>query len=83
MSTKEAQSKCPALVLVSGEDLTPYRQASKRILAVLERFGPAQRLGMDEVFVDLTLEVEARMAKGAAPCVFAGHVHDGSQVRLF
>jgi nucleotidyltransferase/DNA polymerase involved in DNA repair len=39
---------------VSGEDLTPYRAASKAIAAVLQRFGPAERLGMDEVFVDAT-----------------------------
>ena len=25
MSTKEARKKCPSLVLISGEDLTPYR----------------------------------------------------------
>lgn len=42
------------MVQVPGEDLTPYRAASKAIAAVLQRFGPAQRLGMDEVFVDVT-----------------------------
>lgn len=26
MGIKDAKAKCPALVLVSGEDLTPYRQ---------------------------------------------------------
>ena len=34
---------------MSGEDLTPYRRASKAILAVLSRYGPAERLGLDEV----------------------------------
>ncbi len=34
---------------MSGEDLTPYRRASKAIMAVLSRFGPAERLGLDEV----------------------------------
>ena len=43
-----------AWLQVPGEDLTPYRAASKAILSVLQRFGPAQRLGMDEVFVDVT-----------------------------
>ncbi len=38
-----------SLYVLSGEDLTPYRAASKRILAVLSRFGPAERLGLDEV----------------------------------
>ena len=27
MGITEAQQKCPELVLVSGEDLTPYRHA--------------------------------------------------------
>jgi nucleotidyltransferase/DNA polymerase involved in DNA repair len=54
MATTEGLKKCPGLILVSGEDLTPYRAASKAILSVLNRFGPAERLGMDEVFVDVT-----------------------------
>ncbi len=45
----EAKQQVPSLVLVNGEDLTPYRQASKRIFSVLARFGTAERLGMDEV----------------------------------
>lgn len=44
-----AKERCPGLVLISGEDLSPYRQASKQILSVLQRFGVAERLGMDEV----------------------------------
>lgn len=38
MAIKDAQAKCPGLVMVSGEDLTPYRAASKQILAVLSRW---------------------------------------------
>ena len=45
----QARKRCPELVLVSGEDLTPYRRASKGIMGVLSRFGPAERLGLDEV----------------------------------
>ncbi len=48
-----AKERCPGLVLVSGEDLSPYRQASKQILGVLQRFGVAERLGMDEVCISL------------------------------
>jgi DNA polymerase iota len=44
-----AKERCPGLVLINGEDLSPYRQASKQILSVLQRFGVAERLGMDEV----------------------------------
>ena len=35
MGLKDAVAQCPELQLVSGEDLTPYRAASKQILAVL------------------------------------------------
>lgn len=55
---------------VSGEDLTPYRAASKAILSVLQRFGPAERLGMDEVWVDAT-QARARMCTPAAACTRA------------
>jgi hypothetical protein len=37
------------------------RHASAQILAVLQRYGPAERLGMDEVFVDVTDLVEQRL----------------------
>ena len=80
MSTDDAKNKCPSLVLISGEDLTPYRKASKHITAVLQRFGVCQRLGMDEVFVDITEEVDARIKRGSTSGHVVGHYHDGSQV---
>ena len=49
VTASQARKRCPELLLVSGEDLTPYRRASKAIMAVLSRFGPAERLGLDEV----------------------------------
>ena len=49
LAAAEAKQQVPSLVLVNGEDLTPYRQASKSIFSVLARFGTAERLGMDEV----------------------------------
>ena len=78
----EAQERCPGLVLINGEDLTPYRQASKRILGVLQRFGVAERLGMDEVFLDVTAEVERRLARGMLAPAYVGHIHT-SEVLLF
>ena len=40
----------PQLVLVPGEDLTPYRKKSAEAFSVLCEFGSAtQKLGMDEV----------------------------------
>lgn len=53
----------------------PYRHASKQILAVLERFGSAERLGMDEVLVDVTTEVDRRTQQGLSSTAFHGHVH--------
>jgi nucleotidyltransferase/DNA polymerase involved in DNA repair len=35
--------RCPNLVLFNGEDLTPYRAASKNIMAVIARFGVLER----------------------------------------
>jgi nucleotidyltransferase/DNA polymerase involved in DNA repair len=109
MGITEAQQKCPDLVLVSGEDLTPYRQllslsvshqaaahdiscsqtpgqkqkafmrncrqASKRILAVLQRFGVCERGGMDEMLVDVTAEAHNRALQGSVPAQWAAHVH--------
>jgi hypothetical protein len=51
----------------SGEDLTPYRAASKRISAILSRFGPTERLGLDEAWVDATAEAERRARDSGAP----------------
>lgn len=103
MGTVEAKQKCPELVLVSGEDLTPYRQdrcwpvvlcvlnssatsisaaccieyrqASKQILAVLQRFGICERGGMDEMLVDVTAEAQNRLHQGFISSQWAAHVH--------
>jgi nucleotidyltransferase/DNA polymerase involved in DNA repair len=42
MSIAQAKRVCPSVVLVLGEDLNPYRDASKRVLAVLQ-VAPAAR----------------------------------------
>ncbi|GLC37396.1 hypothetical protein PLESTM_000579100 [Pleodorina starrii] len=83
MGIRDAMARCPGLVLVSGEDLGPYRQASKAIHAVLSRYGPAEKLGMDETFVDVTEEVLRRIRSGAydapaPPPRLAGHLHSAS-----
>jgi DNA polymerase iota len=53
--------------------LTPYRAASKQIMAVLQRFGPAEKLGLDEVFVDATAEAsgDASSTNQPVPAVLA------------
>lgn len=64
MSVAEAQKLCPDLVLIKGEDLTPYRQMSSRVFEHITRKYPqlnVERLGMDENFVDVTRLIEERM----------------------
>ncbi|KAJ4135985.1 hypothetical protein NW768_003593 [Fusarium equiseti] len=55
MSVSEARRKCPELVLVDGEDLTPFRDMSKTLFNFFKTFSwnhKAERLGFDEVFMD-------------------------------
>mmetsp|Transcript_560 Transcript_560/g.1669 ORF Transcript_560/g.1669 Transcript_560/m.1669 type:complete len:852 (-) Transcript_560:470-3025(-) len=73
-SCKDALLACPELVLISGEDLTPYRRASRAILAVLTRFGILEKGGMDEAFLDVTKEARSRVAAGDVGH-FQGHIH--------
>ncbi|GAQ87748.1 putative DNA repair protein [Klebsormidium nitens] len=64
---EDALRVCPDLVLVNGEDLTPYRAVSKRILEVMRRFGVVERRGMDEAYLDVTEEVRKRLSLAAGP----------------
>jgi DNA polymerase iota len=84
MGLKDAVAQCPELQLVSGEDLTPYRAASKQILGVLAEFGTVERLGMDEAIVDVTLAVSrsAGSCTGRKPPSWRGHVFRGSGEQL-
>ena len=61
MSVAEAKRLCPDAAFVCGEDLTPYRDFSKRIRHVLARFGACEKLGLDECWVDVTNEVDRRL----------------------
>jgi DNA polymerase iota len=52
-----AKKACPELVILLGEDLTPFRNASKELYSFLRSFSwsdKAERLGMDEVFLDVS-----------------------------
>ena len=54
---KDAKKACPDLVIVLGEDLTRFRNASKELYDFLRAFmwsQKAERLGFDEVFLDVT-----------------------------
>ncbi|KAK4122609.1 DNA/RNA polymerase [Parathielavia appendiculata] len=57
MPIAEAKIICPNLVLADGEDLSPFRDVSKRLYAMLRSYswnGKIERLGLDEVFMDVT-----------------------------
>lgn len=56
MLITEAKKLCPELVLVDGEDLTPFRDVSKTMFNFLRPFSwnnRAERLGFDEVFLGM------------------------------
>ena len=82
MSTTKAKALCPEVALVSGEDLTPYRACAKKVRAALERFGTCEKLGLDECWVDLTAEVDRRIAAGgpASDPPLVGHRHSSTHV---
>ncbi|KAK5196128.1 hypothetical protein LTR99_008063 [Exophiala xenobiotica] len=57
----EAKKVCPEAVIVLGEDLTRFRDASKDLYGFLQGSvwsGRAERLGFDEVWLDCTDMVE-------------------------
>ncbi|GAP92372.1 putative impB mucB samB family protein [Rosellinia necatrix] len=57
MTVAEARRACPDLVLVNGEDLGRFRAVSRRLWAFLRAHAwgrRAERLGLDEVFLDVT-----------------------------
>lgn len=63
MLLTDALRLCPDLVLVKGEDLTPYRQMSNKIHSVLLTFTPlVEKLGLDENFLDVTSIVNAKLS---------------------
>ncbi|XP_040193089.1 DNA polymerase iota isoform X2 [Rana temporaria] len=83
MSIKEAKEKCPQLVLVSGEDLTHYREMSYKVTELLEEFGvKVERLGFDENFVDITELVDKKLQKqqNDGGLEVAGHVYNDHRV---
>ncbi|KFQ19108.1 DNA polymerase iota, partial [Merops nubicus] len=87
MSVKDAKEKCPQLVLVNGEDLTPYREMSYKVTELLGEFCPlVERLGFDENFVDVTEMVEKRLNQlqqsGCCRVCVSGHVYNNQALNL-
>lgn len=63
---KEARKKCPDLIIVLGEDLTRFRNASKELYAFLRNYAwsdKVERLGFDEVSRAQLLGVRTRMQR--------------------
>ncbi|XP_048401029.1 DNA polymerase iota isoform X2 [Stegostoma tigrinum] len=82
MTVFEALDMCPEMILICGEDLTPYREISYQITELLEEFSPfVERLGSDENFVDVSKLVEKRLQQigpgGVVPenVFVSGHVY--------
>ncbi|XP_035748818.1 DNA polymerase iota isoform X2 [Egretta garzetta] len=87
MSVKDAKEKCPQLMLVNGEDLTPYREMSYKVTELLGEFCPlVERLGFDENFVDITEIVEKRLNQlqqsGCSTVCVSGHVYNNRAIDL-
>ncbi|KFQ95384.1 DNA polymerase iota, partial [Nipponia nippon] len=87
MSVRDAKEKCPQLVLVNGEDLTPYREMSYKVTELLGEFCPlVERLGFDENFVDITEIVEKRLKQlqqsGSCRVCASGHVYNNQAINL-
>uniref|UniRef100_A0A8C5P900 DNA polymerase iota n=1 Tax=Leptobrachium leishanense TaxID=445787 RepID=A0A8C5P900_9ANUR len=86
MAVREATEKCPQLVLVSGEDLTHYREISYRVSELLEGFSPkVERLGFDENFIDVTELVDKRLqalrqSDGNPEVSVSGHVYNHQSI---
>ncbi|EFE40269.1 hypothetical protein TRV_04963, partial [Trichophyton verrucosum HKI 0517] len=58
---KDAKRICPEVVVVLGEDLTKFRDVSKGLYSFLKSLiwgDQAERLGFDEVFLDVTSMIE-------------------------
>lgn len=63
---KEARKNCPDLIIVLGEDLTRFRNASKELYAFLRNYAwsdKVERLGFDEVSRAQLLGVRTRMQR--------------------
>ncbi|KAL8895865.1 MAG: hypothetical protein Q9207_007975, partial [Kuettlingeria erythrocarpa] len=56
----EARKQCPEVIIVLGEDLNRFRNASKENYNILRKFawsGKVERLGFDEVRASTVMEV--------------------------
>nr|XP_033790100.1 DNA polymerase iota isoform X2 [Geotrypetes seraphini] len=84
MSVRDAREKCPQLILVSGEDLTNYREMSYKVTELLEEFCQmVERLGFDENFIDLTEMVERRLRQSQSTAIYvSGHIYNHQTLNI-
>ncbi|KAK7608712.1 hypothetical protein JOL62DRAFT_593567 [Phyllosticta paracitricarpa] len=62
---KEAKRVCPDLVIVLGEDLTRFRDASKALYRFVRAYSwnaRVERLGFDELWMDVTDQIDYNIA---------------------
>ncbi|KAK4981685.1 hypothetical protein LTR66_009792 [Elasticomyces elasticus] len=61
---RDAKRMCPEVIIVLGEDISRFRDASKELYGFLRDFswnGKVERLGFDEVWMDVTDMVDYNM----------------------
>lgn len=83
----EAREQFPQLKLVDGSDLTPFRSASMEVMQTVRRFLAercerwgkrglhiaCEKLGLDEIFIELTALVQLECENGSKVTEFCGH----------
>lgn len=60
---KESLRKCPELILVNGEDLSYFRKLSNQVWRLVKGIvweGRVEKLGLDELFCDVTEMIDAQ-----------------------
>ncbi|KAI5303815.1 hypothetical protein KEM56_007165 [Ascosphaera pollenicola] len=63
---RDVKRVCPDVVIVSGEDLTRFRDVSKTLFSFLKSYvwgGKVERLGFDEVFMDVTSMIDYNLQR--------------------
>jgi DNA polymerase iota len=65
-SIRDGMAMCPEMVVVNGEDLSYFRKVSMQVFKLVSSMvwqGRVEKLGMDELFCDVTEMIDAQMAE--------------------
>jgi Nucleotidyltransferase/DNA polymerase involved in DNA repair len=82
---REAKKICPDVVIVLGEDLARFRDASKELYSFLRAFvwgDRVEKLGFDEVSSPLSVSVRSMPSSTANVGIFRCHRNDRIQCRV-